>query len=94
MKVTGTTRTVQNKANQAYKELEEAVNALVLVNGEISYAEFIDLVNTQIKELKTVAKMRATINAKKRKEKEGEPAKRKRRKRKELVFSYHPPIEK
>lgn len=71
-KETGATRTAQNVANQAYKDFVEAVNALVLVNGEAPYAEFIDFVNAQIKELKTVAKKRATINAKKREEEDDE----------------------
>lgn len=63
----GVIKAAQTEANQAYRELVDAVNALVLVNGETPYAAFIDSVNAEIADKKTVVKTRATLNAKKRK---------------------------
>ena len=70
LKETGAIKTAQTEANQAYRELVDVVNALVLVNGETPYAEFIDFVNVQIADKKAVAKSRSTKSANKKAEEE------------------------
>lgn len=67
-KETGAIKTAQTEANQAYRELVDVVNALVLVNGETPYAEFIDFVNVQIADKKAVVKSRSTKSANKKAE--------------------------
>ena len=65
---TGAIKTAQIEANQAYRELVDVVNALVLVNGETPYAEFIDFVNVQIADKKAIVKSRSTKSANKKAE--------------------------
>lgn len=67
-KETGAIKTAQTEANQAYRELVDVVNALVLVNGETPYAEFIDFVNVQIADKKAIVKSRSTKSANKKAE--------------------------
>ena len=69
-KETGAIKTAQTEANQAYRELVDVVNALVLVNGETPYAEFIDFVNVQIADKKAIVKSRSTKSANKKAEEE------------------------
>ena len=51
--------------NEAYRNLIDTVNAMVLLNGEAKFASFIDQVNNLIDRQKTVLKSRTTNNAKK-----------------------------
>lgn len=52
-------------ADLAYDKLVETVNALAVVEGEATYATFIDHMNALIDRQKTVLKTRSTLNEKK-----------------------------
>jgi hypothetical protein len=41
-------RAARKKCNEAYRELLEVVNSLVLLEGETEYQDFIDYLNAQI----------------------------------------------
>lgn len=59
-------------ADLAYDKLVETVNALVVVEGEATYATFIDHMNALIDRQKTVLKTRSTLNEKKSEQTETE----------------------
>ncbi len=61
---TGIVKETRTAAEDAYRSLVEAVNALVVVNGEADYATFIDHVNALIDRQKTVLKSRSTRSKK------------------------------
>lgn len=64
-RIVGIVKQSRQTADQAYDKLVETVNALVVVEGEASYATFIDHMNTLIDRQKTVLKSRSTLNEKK-----------------------------
>lgn len=64
-RIVGIVKQSRQTADQAYDKLVETVNTLVVVEGETSYATFIDHMNTLIDRQKTVLKSRSTLNEKK-----------------------------
>lgn len=66
-KQVGIVKETRTAAMDAYRSLIDRVNALVVVNGETAYSEFIDNVNVIIGSAKTTLSSRATRSAAKRK---------------------------
>lgn len=64
-RIVGIVKQSRLAVDEAYDKLVETVNALVLLEGETTYAPFIDHVNVLIDRQKTVLKARSTLNAKK-----------------------------
>lgn len=52
VKITGQLRVAQEEANKAYRKLVDKVNALVVVEGEADYADFVDKMNEQVSHYK------------------------------------------
>lgn len=65
-RTTGLTKQCREAADEAYKVFAQRINALVIINGEEGYAEFIDLVNTYIAELQANIKARETRSTNKK----------------------------
>jgi len=63
-KVSGIVKQRRQEADDAYRSLTAAVNALVILNGETAYATFIDNVNVAIDESKAKLSARSTRSAK------------------------------
>lgn len=68
----GITKTTREAAQNAYRSLVDAVNALTIINGDADYATFIDNVNAMIERQTTISKARFT-RAKKEEEEEEIP---------------------
>ena len=68
----GITKTTREAAQNAYRSLVDAVNALTIINGDADYATFIDNVNAMIDRQTTISKARFT-RAKKEEEEEEIP---------------------
>ncbi|MDD2952318.1 MAG: DUF6261 family protein [Parabacteroides sp.] len=62
----GIVKETRLNAEKAYKEVANTVNALCLLEGDTSYAVFIDHLNVLLDERRTILKARATNNAKKK----------------------------
>ena len=62
-RATGLTKQCRQEADEAYKVFAQRINALVVINGEAGYAEYIDLVNTYIADLQANVKARETRSA-------------------------------
>ena len=71
-KTVGIIKQARQAADLAYDKLAGTVNALVVVEGEATYATFIDHMNTLIDRQKTVLKTRSTLNEKKSEQTETE----------------------
>lgn len=69
----GIVKDTRTAADAAYKSLVQRVNALVIVNGEAPYADFIDQLNVMIADAQALLASRETKAAKKR-EKETDAA--------------------
>jgi len=61
----GIVKETRAACDAAYRTLADKVNALVIVNGEDSYADFIDQVNVIVADAKATLTSRSTRNAKK-----------------------------
>lgn len=70
-RVVGLVKDTRLAADTSYKSLVQRVNALVIVNGETAYGDFIDRLNVMISEAQAMISGRSTKAAKKR-EKEDE----------------------
>jgi hypothetical protein len=68
--VVGLAKDARLAADQAYKSLVQRVNALVIVNDEAPYADFIDRLNVMITEAQSLIAGRATKNKAKKEEEE------------------------
>lgn len=64
-KTAGVVKQARKEAEAAYKDLVKVVNALVIINGDEPYSEFIDQVNAQMERQSQILNRRDTINAKK-----------------------------
>ena len=64
--VVGLAKDARLAADNSYKSLVQRVNALVIVNGETAYADFIDRLNVMISEAQALIAGRETKAAKKR----------------------------
>lgn len=69
--VVGLAKEARMAADASYKSLVQRVNALVIVNGEAPYAEFVDRLNVMISEAQAMLASRSTKSAKSKKEEEG-----------------------
>lgn len=70
---TGIVKESRTAADEGYKAMVQRVNALVIVNGEGPYVDFIDRLNVMLAEANATLKARATNAAKKAEEAESLP---------------------